>query len=101
MGTPALLLRLPVEGECEMPSAEEYRRRAGECLEAAAEATTPKTQAFLRRVAEAWWRLAEQVEHNKSIEATLNATKTASKGSQDTSDDARPPPKTAGRTDQT
>jgi len=37
-----------------MPSAEEYRRRAGECLTAADEATTPTTQAFLRRVAEAF-----------------------------------------------
>ena len=88
-----------------MPSAEEYRRRAGECLTAADEATTPTTQAFLRRVAEAWWRLADQVEHNKSIEATLDATldpsKAVSDPSQDTSENARPPPNEAGTTDRT
>lgn len=62
-----------VEGGVLMASAEQYRRRAADCLEAASTATSPKTQAFLRRVAEAWWHLAQQVENNKAIEEKLDS----------------------------
>jgi hypothetical protein len=45
-----------------MPSAEDYRRHASECIRLAQNAQNPGDKALLLRMAESWLRLAEQAE---------------------------------------
>ena len=45
-----------------MPSADEYRRHAGECVRLAQNAQNPADKALLLKMAETWLRLAEQAE---------------------------------------
>jgi hypothetical protein len=47
-----------------MPSPDQYKRNALQCLTQAADVSDPLTQAVLRSMAQAWLRLAEQADKN-------------------------------------
>jgi hypothetical protein len=49
-----------------MPSAEDYRRNASECVRLAQNAQNPADKALLLKMAETWLRLAEQAEGRES-----------------------------------
>ena len=49
-----------------MPSADDYRRHATECVRLAQNAQNPADKALLLKMAETWLRLAEQAEGRES-----------------------------------
>lgn len=49
-----------------MPSADDYRRHASECVRLAQNAQNPADKALLLKMAETWLRLAEQAEGRES-----------------------------------
>ncbi|HEY7244821.1 MAG TPA: hypothetical protein VH678_13180 [Xanthobacteraceae bacterium] len=49
-----------------MPSADDYRRHASECVRLAQNARSPTDKALLLKMAETWLRLAEQAEGRES-----------------------------------
>ena len=54
------------EGNRGMPSADDYRRHATECVRLAQNAQNPADKALLLKMAETWLRLAEQAEGRES-----------------------------------
>lgn len=54
-------------GELRMPSAEEYRRYAAECIALVQQAQTAEQKARLLEIAEAWRGLADKIERSASL----------------------------------
>jgi hypothetical protein len=48
-----------------MPSADDYRRHASECVRLAQHVHTPADKALLLKMAETWLRLADQAEYRQ------------------------------------
>ena len=53
-------------GNCGMPSADDYRRHATECVRLAQNAQNPADKALLLKMTETWLRLVEQAEGRES-----------------------------------
>jgi hypothetical protein len=61
-----LIISQAMQGNCGMPSGDDYRRHASECVRLAQNAQNPADKALLLKMAETWLRLAEQTEGRES-----------------------------------
>jgi hypothetical protein len=64
--TQELKVRSRREGNRGMPSSDDYRRHATECVRLTQNAQNPADKALLLKMAETWLRLAEQAEGRES-----------------------------------
>jgi hypothetical protein len=72
-----------------MPSTDDYRRLAAECLRIAHESHNPKDRALLLRMAESWMRLAERSDDRQSSDVEAVAKRSRERGT-DSNDSPTP-----------